>query len=339
MPLFTTEVLEIYQLLKENKIKNTEVRVISSRIPQPMKILSDFPNLIEVNCNIMCPVDCVSRLNHILEQVPKLKLVTFVISVDNEDEEEIEEPKYKKQRIEIQPGLKCSEFDKLVKTYIPKLIENLGERLKYMTIGFSIIDSDDLHIIILKNGALMIASPKSDLLYETIFQTMIIHGILTGLAFKGNEIYDLEEAEYLGDLTLIALSDTSIFDKKYLADLVYRADTIEILYTPQTISTYEFYSNVIIQGTSGYLKRIKSPMPVKDVELHLNSNDDLEEIHILVQNRDDVDDLKVIMRENSCRPISYVIHYCQYDDDEYWSPLKNTQCDIQFLNIVHTLVH
>lgn len=358
--VYTSDLDTIYADLHAGKIDPSMVRIVSSPRPQSMNVLEDFPNITEIFCPIVCPLDKFHNLGALILARHKLIRATFMVFIPETEEEDVIEPASKRQRI-----IKISPYTRTITVTIPNIIRQIGARIRYMKLDFQILDTDTtiFTFIMLHQGIIcgnsnrgmknilvslnptpsmsemdsMISGENSQT--ENIFQALVETQNLQGIITFGDALYNLSAVEIIPDLTILCrhFNDSYPLDIPYLKELVSKAETVNLIHSAETFQHYSMYSYLVRSGSVGLLKRIKGVVPVYDVEDHLVINPNLEEIHVYVQNMDDIELLKSILQLYDYRPVSYYVHYSQISDDPYWLALKGFG-DIIFENIITTLM-
>lgn len=352
MTLYTSDADDIYDGIRNGKINANEVRLISSSHPQSLKLLEDFPNVEEIFCPIICPINHLNTLNNRISLLHNLKSISFLIYTP--EDEKLDDPTPTKRRRVSQ----LTPYEKSLKRTIPEMIRKLGSRMKYLILSMIIVDvgTNDCTTIFFTRGHLYIDSnnlvkmTKSSPLGHSegvlvhhstsnIFKSLYSTGSLRGLSTDGNMRYNLDNIDTIPELTIFAKVDTeeNHVNKKYLVELVSKAEVVTILYDPKSIDERYLYSKILKSGTAGTLKQIKGIVPTIDVEDHIIYNNDLEEIHVLVRNNDDIDDMIYVMNKHFDRAISYYVHYCRGIGNEYWTRLKDLG-DVVFQDVIRTLM-
>lgn len=336
MTLYTSDADDIYDGIRNGKINANEVRLISSSHPQSLKLLEDFPNVEEISCPIICPINHLNTLGNRISLLHNLKSISVLIYIP-EVEKSDDPPPTKRRRIS-----QLTPYEKSLKTTIPEMIRKLGSRMKYLILSMIIVDvgSNDCTTIFFTRGHLYIDS--NNLVHHStsnIFKSLHSTGSLKGISTDGNTRYNLDNIDTIPELTIFAKLDTedNHVNKKYLIELVSKAEVVTILYDPKSIDERYLYSKILKSGTAGTLKQIKGIVPAIDVEDHIIYNKNLEEIHVLVRNNDDIDDMIYVMNKYSDRAISYYIHYSRGIGKEYWTCLKDLG-DVVFQDVIRTLM-
>ena len=358
MTLYTSDVDTIYRNIHNRIISADSVRILSSQRLQSLSLLKDFINIEEIYCGVVCHLDQLPDLADLISQRHKLSHVSFIIYIPPPEIESEENgsvsltPPRKRRRL----TKKLTPFDIVMKNDIPNLINKLGQRMRYINITITIADSDSkTTTLILLNKGIFCAVFNNGMMEENmdvsrennkseeIFQAIVNTGSLSGLVTKGDSDYNLSTLSYIPELTIITriFNDNNPLNESYLKALILRSEVVTIIYEPDTVDDMYIYSDLIRQGSKGGLKRIKGIVPVSDVGEHIEKNRNLEEIHTLVQHRDDVDDMRHIIEIYEDRPITYYIYYHRTNDIDYWSCLKNTTIpsDIVFKDIIRSLMY
>jgi hypothetical protein len=364
MSLYTSDIDAIYEDINAGKIDYNRVRIISSARPQSIKILEDFPNITEVFCPIVCPLDKLSNLGDLILARYNLIRATFMIFIPESEQDEEDPPVTKKRRL-----IKLSPYDRAIKFTIPNIIRQLGPRARYMKLDFQIIDADTTiftfimiqkgvicmnsnaglkNIIVTVNGdrATQLDISEIDLMISgennianNIFQALVETNNLQGIITFGDAVYNLDSVDLIHEVTILSRNFNSEYplNLTYLENLISKTEIVNVIYSDKTFQHHHIYSEIIKRGTSGRLTRIKAIVPINDVNQHITNNPNLEEIHIHIRNEIDIDLMKSIIQDHIDRPITYYIHYNHLNDDEYWLELKGLG-DIVFENIIITLM-
>jgi len=340
MTVYTSDVDIIYSNLRNHTITNDSVRILSSDRPQSLSLLKDFPYIEEIHCNIICLPDEVNNLDDLICQCHRLTLASFIIYIPSSDDDESGSPPRKRLRIK-----RTTPYNNVMKQSIPNMINKLGKRMRYLNLTITVVDSDSVKIsfLSLNKGIFCVVSNEgeNDKTHQ-IFHSFAATGSLRTLITKGDSNYDLSKISSIPELVIVPriFDEDNPINEAYLEDLVYRSETVTLLYDPQTINNISLYSEIIKYGSKNNLKRIKGIVPLSDVEEHIIINSNLEEIHTIVKNSNDIDDMRDIIDTYSHRDITYYIYYHRVDDTDYWSCLKNSTIpvDIVFKDIVRSFI-
>lgn len=327
MVLFNTDLDDIYNNIKDGFITSENVRIITSKIPQPCSILSKFPNIEEIYCPIYCKYDNFKDFSTNILTCSKLTLLSVIVYIHRSDDE----PPLKRRR------LISIESEKILEDYIPNILAYLDIRCKYMNLTFTIIDDNLNYVTLIKinKGFLSVVSLYGDINQTSnIFNTLDKIGCLTGLKTDGDSVYDINSITTLNKVNIVP--KLGHINKRHLEDLVSKTEIVEIEYTPETIGSSSVYSAIIISGTKGQLKEIKAIIPPIDIEEHIILNNNLEEIHTSVYDEHDVEIIEQTITEYQDRMITYYIHYYNDATGDYWSRLRdiNVPHDIIFKDII-----
>jgi hypothetical protein len=339
MTLYTSDVDIIYDGIRTGTIRASNIRILSSKNLQLSNLLSDFPNIEDILCNIICNYKELDKLASLISLRHKLKTVSLVVYIPESDiiQNQDKLPPSKKRRI-----TQMTFYEKTLNNIIPNIIRKLGARMRYINFRIVVIDNDDTGYteINLNNGVVFIKSNTLINYYtENIFHSMFEMSALKSIKTDGNTKYNLSKIDYIPEITIIAKMNIPEcpIDISYLESLISKAEIVNIIYDSNTIDERYLYSDIIRRGTNGSLKQIRAIIPVIDVKTHIMLNKNLEEIHILVPNAIDVENIRDIINTYNYRPISYYIYYHQITDDQYWSCLANLG-DVIFKNIVQSLI-
>lgn len=339
MTLYTSDADAIYAGIADHTIIADTVRIVSSKFPQSLNVIEDFPNIEEITCSIICPLHKLDTLGTLIASRHNLKTLGLTIYIPQPDSSnKSADTTPKRRRItELTPYLKA------LKVTIPNIIRTLGMRMRYITLNLTVIDidSNDFTIIGLDKGLFYVTSNKTlHIGTAPIFHALEATGALRGIMTDGHTRYNLNASECIPEVTVIAKlnQDGLPINPDYVENLISKAEIITIIYDPDTIEARYEYSNIILGGSVGTLKQIKAIIPACEVTYHLRRNKNLEEIHVMVRNIDDIEDMKYMMEKYSHRAISYCIHYVRNNDnDNFWTCLKDFG-DVVFKDIVRTLM-
>lgn len=367
MAIYTSDVDLIYDEIQVGKLEYGMIRILTSSRPQSLRILEDFPNITEIFCPIICPIDKISNLSELILARLNLVRATFMIFIPSSSSPERSS---KKQRLLISNSndkyldIITSKTDGL-----PSLIRRLSSRIRYMNLDFQIINEDTsiFTFIMLKKGILCMntnlglknimasllgsgeSENKIDLMIsgenniaEPIFQTLVATDNLHGLITFGDATYNLSSLDPFQTIYETAILTRNFNDEyplqtAYLQQLVSKSEIINIIFTAETFHHCEYYSQILKDGTIGNIKRIKGIVPISHVQSHIDLNLELEEIHIYVTSAADIQLLESIIKKYDHRPLAYYVHYSQLSDEQYWLQLQGS-ADIIFENIVKTLM-
>lgn len=341
MTLYTSDIDDIYSGILDGTINSKTVRIISSNNPQSLKLLKDFPNVEEILCPIVCPINNLTTIGSLITSCHQLKIISLVLYISEAEKERSETPPPNKRRRITQ----LTAYQRSLRVIIPDIIRKLGSRMRYITLNMIILDvtSNDCTTILLSEGTFYANSNNlNNHNTSNIFYALNETRSLKGISTDGNIRYDLSEIDIIPEVTIFAKGGTAsandeFITTKYLTELVSKAEIVTIHYDSKTIDERYSYSDIIRFGTSGFLKRIKGIVPAVDVKDHIRYNKNLEEIHVLVRNVDDIEDMKYVMNKYYNRAISYYIHYAKGIKDDYWVCLKDYG-DVIFEDIVRTLM-
>lgn len=341
MTLYTSDVETIYQNIRDGVVNANSIRILSSHRPQSLSLLHDFINIEEIYCSVVCTLNQVSTLCNLIYQRNKLSRVSVIIYIPPSEKDNEFTPPPKRRRLRKRQ----TASDIVIKNNIPELITRLGQRMRYLSINISVVDSDnnDTTSFMLNMGTFCVVSNVgANKRNERIFQALVDTGCVCGIVTKGDSNYDLAKISSIQELTIV----TRVFNKNfplnenYLKDLIARSEVVTLVYESDTIDDMYKYSELIQQGSRGTLKQIKGIVPVADVEHHIIHNPNLEEIHTLVRHQDDINDMKYIIETYHDRTITYYVYYHRTSDLEYWLSLNNTtvSSDIVFRDIIRALI-
>lgn len=330
----TSDLDDIINNIQEGIISNYNVRIISSNLPHPFTVISSFPNIEEVHCNLICKHDDFPQFEKILLEKENLTRLSVIVYIPRE-ETTTDSPPAKRRRIV------SSEADKIITMSIPTILSKLGDRCKYISITFTVVD-DNLNyatLIKLNKGFLYVNSLYGDNTESVnVFQTLKEINCLKGLRTDGDIVYDISGLKELNLLTI----DPKIIhiNKAQLQNLVSIAKKIKIKYTHKNFETCSTYSTILLAGTKGQITQINAIIPSIDVEEHIALNDNLELIHTVVYDEKDVELLEEVIKNNKNRTITYYIHYYNVMGIDYWSRLRNNDASVEiiFKDIIKTLM-
>jgi hypothetical protein len=339
MSLYTSDIDIIYDGIHSGNIDRNIVRIITSKYPQSLDLLRDFPNIEEILCPIVFSLKSTELIHSLIMSCHKLKKAVFIIYITKPELSDSPRPIKRRRVTQLSP------YHRILKISIPNIIRKLGSRMKYIMLDIMVInaDNDNYTAISLDNGYFHINSDRNiHVGASDIFDALVSVKSLTGLSTDGNTEYNLDKILYIPEITITACNNTedNPINREYLAQLVSMAETIVITYNPSTISERYIYSNILLENKSDIIKRIKGVVPCIDVDDLIYNNKYLDEIHVLVCDNDDIENMKYIMSKYDDRYISYFIHYlyqASNDNDKYWLCLKNYG-DVVFNDIVRTLM-
>ncbi|CAH6420055.1 Hypothetical protein HVR_LOCUS1084 [uncultured virus] len=182
MALYTSDVDAIYDKIRDKIISEDIVRVLSSPRPQSLQLLADFPNIEEIMCTIICPLEKVDLIGDLILQRHKLIGASFTIFIPASDSVQQKDSQTKHSSAESNTQTKHSSaesntqtkhsyvrknqrnkrrrlinhtpYERLVKISIPTIIKKLGIRMRYLNIRFNIADEDtkSITLILLNKG-------------------------------------------------------------------------------------------------------------------------------------------------------------------------------------------
>ena len=336
MSLYTTDIDRIYSAIRDGNVKYETVRILSSPLPHSIDILDDFTNAEQVLCPLVCPLDKVDTLGLKIYNRHKLNSVSFMIFIPI-TKPNTSSPAMKKRKIH-----QLTPWERVIKISIPAIIRKIGRRMRYINLAFQIIESDtDLELFVSINKGILYINMEMPLT-EKIFHALVETNTLSGIITNGDGDYNLvlERKEIcVPEVSILTRcnDECNPINEEYLKDLVGGAEIITLVYTPDTIEERYLYGEILRQGSTGSLKRIRGIITTSEAEALIKTNKYLEEIHILVRNGDDVEDMKYILETYEYRPIAFYIHYCKYNDEEYWTCLKGMG-DVIFQDIIRTLM-
>lgn len=350
---YTSDVNTVYSNIKNGIMSNNDIRILSSKSPQSLSLIKDFPNIEEIHCKIVCIADDIHSIYNLLSQRPFLTMVSFIILISDENDSNSDtdfdgSPIPKRRRVESN-----TQYDDAIKYDIPDILRKLGDRMKYINLSFmfignlnSTISQDPfVSVLIFNKGLFYIDSfegenNKSEKIFKTFASTKCLSSLMT----TGDSNYNLDDIFSIDELIIIPreFNQDNPINSSYLETLVSLSKTITILYDSKSINDFNLYSLIIKRGTKGDIKRIKGIVPITYVDDHIKINETLEEIHTLVEDANDVKIMKNIIEKYQTRDITYYIYYhkkSQYDID-YWSSLKNTvfPVDVIFKDIVRHFI-
>ena len=358
----TSDVDTVYNNIRNQTIKATSVRILSSKRPQSLSLLRDFANIEEIHCSIFCLMSQLDTLSDLISKRHKLSQASFVICIPEQgsnflshEERDEQTPPPKRRRLNTESET-SRQRTSLVREGIRDLVKKLGRRMRYINISITVASASgsfnptvSYSTILLNKGTFCVVSDDDEIernesnREEGIFQALVETGCLSGIVTKGDSNYNLSNVSYIPELTIISrvFSEYNPLNESYLKDLISRSEVVKIIYEPDTIDDMHVYSELIRDGSSGTLKRINAIVPVSDVESHITLNTGLEEIYTLVRDQHDLGVIKHLVETYSDRPITYHVHYYRSIDLDHCSCLKNTTTpsDIVFKDIATSLMY
>lgn len=335
--MYTSDIDAIYSNIGDGNITSDMVRIVSSPRPQHLSILKLFTNIEELLCTLVLPFDKLESLGSVISSCDKLKTVSFMTFIP----EPLEDVSLKKRK-----AVKFEHCCRAFKTYVPTIIRKLGSRMRYINMTITMMDAAENQFISvnMNQGVLYIGSnTRIPIASNKIFNALVACDSMQGLITDGDIEYDLDDVVSIPHLTIIARNESKSnpINESYLSDLIHLAVNVAVTYNSETFTEKYRYSEILFNGSSGSLKRINVIIPAYEIEDHIIWNPSLEEIHVLIADGYDVDEMKNILEKYSDRDIFYHVHYVRGDEDDgYWLSLKDTLHfgDVVFDDIVLSLM-
>lgn len=335
MVLYTSDITVINELIENGDLQADRVKIINSCNPLHIESITKFINIEEILAPIICDMLYLERLGDFIKTHKKIKHITTYIKITESDYEEVSQTnKHKKRKIAKDP------LGEIVKIILPELVKTVGQRMRY--INFKCIINDETkkllcNVIINKGMFTFVGDEKYEIKAEDIFKELINVGALTGIITSGEVVYDLKNLKNLNYLMIIAKNEDDYLniDDLYLEKLIMLSENVDIVYNSDTFVNYYVYSE-LIKDNAGKIIQLNAIVPVCDVSHHILYNDLLEEIHIMVHDHKDVNELCDIIDDNITKPITYVVYYDGFALEDYYSTLKK-HGDVLFKDIIKSL--
>jgi len=330
--MFDSDIDSIYDNILNGNLLPESVEIISSKTPQSINILKDFPNVKEILCPIISSSDSFDTICTLIMSNRSLIKVSLIVYVPIAETSCSHRP-YKRRRI-----IQLSPYQKLLKITIPNFIRKIGPRMKYISLAMMIMDDNDVNhtVISIDHGYYHIHSNENNHHgASNIFDSLISNIKLVGISTNGTIEYNLDKCPPIPDITIVLPDDINTLNASYLSKLISTAENLTVVNDSPSFESIIACSQLILSSNPRSIKQLKCIVPIIHVNDHICYNENLEEIHILVSNSDDIEQIKYIMLKYSNRAISYFLHYITYNDN--WSFLKNYGdvifCDISIASL------
>lgn len=336
--IYSTDINDIFNAISKNKCACSDVIRISSKNPLTLSDINRFNNVQCIRSIVIINPTQFDAFKGYLLTSKYLTHINVAIMLDNN----VVTPTNARKSTKRPRMITLTPYENFILHKIPELLECLKLRLQNMTFSVYVNDNTQHRISThYDKGSLIVLDEnnESSKLCNSVIQKFFDFNAVTKFTLNSDCIVNNYNSKVLSDLIIIP---SYSYDIDTLTNLVLKTTCVTINYTKELFKLHTHFSDLIIIIFDGIvsknLTRLCMIVPLIDVDTHILQHPYLREIHVLVENKFDVDTLIEIMKYHSReeRVIFYTVYYMPSAKDKYWTTLIK-YAEVKFIDLLEYL--